>query len=374
MTRYRARCCDSWVVLPEARNFAETKEECWVMLQKQGGYSYPLPQFVLSDEEIPPYAKEKLMRSAVSYGPLYAVRLHDVLLLENNTFITRKGELLVDLQNMNRRRDPLPAADSPTEFYEYELPNDIPYFDGSAAALFFHTACGSHHSHWLVQGLPRLELFEQAQATFESLLVYDTIKAYQFEMLETLGYPREKVFVRQQLEPIRFRELFVLYTWNDFLPAFQSIDRLISAHSPGTSGPERVYISRKDAATVRKFLNEDDVIELVKKYDFEIVNPSALSAAEEVALFRNARLLCGPLGAGLYNSIFTAPGALLWILGDPNYVMDWAPELCGLRGHSHGYYFGNSFFSYEESHLGTHNNWIVNIETFEKQLRQLTGN
>jgi hypothetical protein len=372
MTIHQAVMSDSWTVLPEARNFSETKDECWVMLQNQGRYSYPGPQFVISDEEIPVYAQSKLTRTEVTYGPLYAVRLHDVLLLGNNTFISQRSELLVDLEGMNRRRAPMPSAQQSSGLYEYELPEDVPYFNGSAAALFFHTACGSHHSHWLVQGLPRLELFERSGASFESLLVFDTIKPYQFEMLETLGYSREKVLVRRGLEPMRFKELYVLYTWNDFLPAFQSIERLIDAYNPGAQGPERVYVSRKDAVTVRKFLNEDDLIALVQKYGFEIVHPSALTAAQEVALFRSARLVCGPLGAGLYNTIFTSPGAFLWILGDPSYVMDWAPELCGLRGHTHGYHFGNSFFSYEESHFGTHNNWILNLETFEKQLQILT--
>jgi capsular polysaccharide biosynthesis protein len=190
-------------------------------------------------------------------------------------------------------------------------------------------------------------------------------------MLATLGYQRNQVVVRPGVTPMRFKELYVLYTWNDFLPAFDSIEKLIDAYYTGTPGPERVYVSRKDAVTVRKFLNEDDLIELLKQYDFEIIHPSTLTAAQEVGLFRDARIICGPLGAGLYNSVFTKPGALMWIIGDPCYVMDWAPELCGLRRHSHGYYFGNSFYSYEENHVGTHNNWILNIDTFERQLQKV---
>ncbi len=339
------------------------------MIEPQGHYPYPAPEFIITDEEIPGYAREKLARTGVIYGPLYAVRLRNVLLLDNNFVITERGEFLVDLAGMNGRRVPLPTRESPPRYLEYDLPNDVPYYDGSAAALFFHTACGSHHSHWLVQGLPRLELFERTAAQYDSVLVYDTIKPYQYDMLSTLGIPRDKVLVRQGLGPMRFKELYVVYTWNDFLPAFQNIEKLIDAYyQPGAPGPAKVYVSRKDAVGVRKFLNEDDLISLLQKYDFEIVVPSTLTAAQEVALFRDARIICGPLGAGLYNSIFTKPGAFMWIIGDPCYVMDWAPELCGLRGHRHGYYFGNSLYSYEDSHMGTHNNWILNLETFERQL------
>jgi capsular polysaccharide biosynthesis protein len=79
-------------------------------------------------------------------------------------------------------------------------------------------------------------------------------------------------------------------------------------------------------------------------------------------LFRGARLIVGPLGAGLYNALFTRPGATIVALSDPAYVMEWLPQVAALRGHRHAWCFGLGMESHDEIHAGTHGNWIVDVE------------
>ena len=118
-------------------------------------------------------------------------------------------------------------------------------------------------------------------------------------------------------------------------------------------------------------MNEEKIIEIVEELGFKVIIPSSLTLADEVRLFQDARLIVGPLGAGLYNIFFTKPGSTMLVLGDPNYAMDWPAQACGLRGHSICYYFGSSFYSYETDHLGTHNNWILDPDRFRAAIEKI---
>lgn len=67
---------------------------------------------------------------------------------------------------------------------------------------------------------------------------------------------------------------------------------------------KNIYISRSDA-NQRKVLNEDELIENIKKLNFEIVNLSELSFFEQLSLFNSAKCILSLHGAGLTNLIFS---------------------------------------------------------------------
>ena len=50
-------------------------------------------------------------------------------------------------------------------------------------------------------------------------------------------------------------------------------------------------------------MNADEVRARAVKYGFEIVNPGVLSLAEQVRVISEARMICGPHGAGLANAV-----------------------------------------------------------------------
>ncbi|MBX7138073.1 MAG: glycosyltransferase family 61 protein [Oligoflexia bacterium] len=372
MSVMRLQGIDSFTWLPRAASFSELRsEECCVVIDADCSYGYPLPLFAYTDEELPSLTKDKILRTAVRNDPIYAIRLQEPILCGDSTIITARGEVLLDMMVMNGRRRAMPAARGRDAHFSMEI--EVPetrYLDCSAALLFFHSASGHHHSHWMIQTLPKLELFERAKADFEKLLVYDSIQPYQLETLDHLGYPQDRIVQRASTEALKIRELYVMYTWNDIMPHFGAIERLRSVARSQASSKERIYVSRRDARNVRRFLNEQECLPVFEEFGFQTVVPGQLGLMEEIGLFSSARLICGALGAGLCNSAYTAPGARLVVIGDPCYAMDWVPELCGLRGHSHCYYFGNSFYSYESQHLGTHNNWVLDPQKLRKVLKE----
>lgn len=68
-----------------------------------------------------------------------------------------------------------------------------------------------------------------------------------------------------------------------------------------------VYVSRSDA-TNRNVINEDEVIKLVKKYNFEIVILSQLSFQSQINIFNESSMIITMHGAGLTNLVFSQQG------------------------------------------------------------------
>ena len=66
---------------------------------------------------------------------------------------------------------------------------------------------------------------------------------------------------------------------------------------------KKIYVSRKKAS-VRKIENETEVINLLKKHGFEIVNAEELNFKQQVELFSQCKFLISIHGAALTNCLF----------------------------------------------------------------------
>jgi len=66
---------------------------------------------------------------------------------------------------------------------------------------------------------------------------------------------------------------------------------------------ERIYISRKKASR-KKVANEDDIIPILLKYDFVILNNEDFNFFEQISIYSNAKYLVSIHGSGLTNMLF----------------------------------------------------------------------
>ncbi len=74
---------------------------------------------------------------------------------------------------------------------------------------------------------------------------------------------------------------------------------------------KRVFVLRNRAST-RRLLNQDAVAAALQdRFSFEIIDPAALSLAQQALAFRDADIVVGPHGAGLANMVFAARPSLL---------------------------------------------------------------
>ncbi len=148
-------------------------------------------------------------------------------------------------------------------------------------------------------------------------------------------------------------------------------DKLVRKHflAPVFGVPARVqsplengliYVSRRNWKGIqpnsRALNNRDEIEEVFRRSGYAIILPERYSVAEQIAIFRQARVVSGESGSGLHNSIFMKPeGRVICIQsGRQNHLIQ--ASLCSLFGQSSAYVLGqqenedwNSNFSVRRS-------------------------
>ena len=82
---------------------------------------------------------------------------------------------------------------------------------------------------------------------------------------------------------------------------------LLTAYGSTSEAEERIYLSRKLAGK-RRIVNEDEAVQILSKYGFQVVHAEELSFERQVQLFSQTRYLVANHGAGLTNMLFMPEG------------------------------------------------------------------
>jgi hypothetical protein len=81
---------------------------------------------------------------------------------------------------------------------------------------------------------------------------------------------------------------------------------------------------------------------LKERFGFEEIRPESLSLDEEIRLYRDARIMIGAEGAGLYSACYGRPGSTFVSIGDEDYIMPVIGSAASVRGFDVAYIFGES--------------------------------
>jgi len=87
------------------------------------------------------------------------------------------------------------------------------------------------------------------------------------------------------------------------ISALKELRDYLLPYSSKNSFPKKVFISRKNASGLRNF-NEDEIIESLTEFGFEVVFPEKLSFRDQIALFNQAEIIIGGSGAAFTNILF----------------------------------------------------------------------
>ena len=82
----------------------------------------------------------------------------------------------------------------------------------------------------------------------------------------------------------------------------------------------RIYISRSKAKWAR-IVNENEIIPLLEKHDFQIIQFEDYSVAEQINLMQNADFIIGVQGSGLINIAYQKEGSKLIEICDKNNIV-----------------------------------------------------
>ncbi|MFT4095052.1 MAG: glycosyltransferase family 61 protein [Niabella sp.] len=147
---------------------------------------------------------------------------------------------------------------------------------------------------------------------------------YEKEYLELLGFNPDNYMDSRTYKLSAEKVVFGnCGTWkpniNEILSLKRNIENRLNISETTPSAGNRIYISRKGR---RKIENEAELIELLKKFDFIIIEDKARSVKEQIDIYRNASFIIGPHGASFANIIWCRPGTHLYEL----FSKSWAPD------------------------------------------------
>jgi hypothetical protein len=170
-------------------------------------------------------------------------------------------------------------------------------------------ASGNYH-HWLLDLVPRVLLLKHAAENFsnyDALLLNGSRANYEREILAALGVPPEKIRYVDSRE--RFQIASAVFPSMDInVIAPWKVHGLRGLPFSGKQNQHRrLYLSRARAAVLR-IANENEISEILRHRNFEIVEAENLSWREQANLFAGASVIVAPHGAALANIVFCKPG------------------------------------------------------------------
>ncbi|MHB8280859.1 MAG: glycosyltransferase family 61 protein [Candidatus Humimicrobiaceae bacterium] len=100
---------------------------------------------------------------------------------------------------------------------------------------------------------------------------------------------------------------------------YEKLLNLLNIPEPNLNANKRIFLTR-DPSKGRSLENIDEIIEIAKNFDFEIIDTENMSLDDQINLFSSCRSVIGLHGAGLTNVIFRrgAPLSLLEIFQPDN--------------------------------------------------------
>jgi capsular polysaccharide biosynthesis protein len=206
------------------------------------------------------------------------------------------------------------------------------------SAVLLSGRCTRNYFHWLIEYMPKmLNVIDSGIPVTGPLLIDSAMPAQHYDIARFVA--KKYGFSLLPIEPKTLCAVNKLYvpSPSTFHPDDQSFEywegggvsqkhlhfirkeayEYIASLPVKGETPRRVYLRRRSAA--RRITNEDEVEHLVEKLGFTIIEPAALSFAEQVQVFANADVIMSPAGAALSNVVFMREGATaISILADYN--------------------------------------------------------
>ena len=214
-------------------------------------------------------------------------------------------------------------------------PTHIPSCKGRVVSL-----SSLHHDnyfHWILEILGRYRLAEE---NFDKPAYFYTQhkRKFQRDSLQTLGVDPERIISTDD-HPIIEAENLIVPLYHQYPARHYDRDHLewLRTHfAPPAAAPEepplRIFVSRAHAPR-RKLRNEPELLGLLAKHGFTIVNLEDAGFAEQISMFARAEAVIAPHGAALANLAF-APAGCKVIELFPNVLNDSLHRLTGdIGGH-----------------------------------------
>lgn len=148
---------------------------------------------------------------------------------------------------------------------------------------------------------------------------------YEKEYMELLGFNPNNYIDSRTCKLSAEKIIFAnMGTWkpnvNEILSLKRNVEKSLNISADTPSAGNRIYISRNARRAV---VNEAEVIELLKKFGFIIIEDKSRTVREQIDIYRNASFIIGPHGASFANIMFCKPGTFLYELIPTSWTYDY---------------------------------------------------
>ena len=243
--------------------------------------------------------------------------LHDVFATENG-FIIRNYSLIKPLVKESIYRyfshyisfiiEGLSKYNKAKKNNLYRLEDDQNYFIIASPWSSFNHFIGYYH--WILDSIPRLiEVYNKISNP--TLIIWDFFLKFDFLKKSLLPFKDLKLKIIPNNSLVHTKKLFLpelkhyCYFYNR-----ENLDKIRNIYLNYFSGlssfNSRVYITRKNSNR-RKIINEVEVENIFKKYDFEILDCDIVPFEKQISIISHANTLASIHGGALTNILFLPP-------------------------------------------------------------------
>ena len=274
-----------------------------VLLEPQWGYLLARPYTVI-DESLP---YSEFTRSQKTMGVFYGLpTLRDFQPSRHSATPIRKEEIIISMR--------------------YPWPAEVNYY------------------HTYMDILSRLAMLEQHGIDRSIPIVVGANLAKQrfFQEIISRGGLAERRWIVQDGFYVEAQEAIFARTNEGHRDRLDFLLDLIDAPCGDRSSHRRIFLVR-NAAKSRCILNMEQLTPILKAFEFEIIDPEAMSLEQQMALFSSAAVVAGVHGAGLINMMFrrNAPMKVLEIFSPTETPLHFY-ALANQYGFQHHYIQGHS--------------------------------
>lgn len=229
----------------------------------------------------------------------------------------------------------------------------------------------TNYNHFLLDSLGRLALIFRAGIKFDTFdhIFCNIPSDYARELMIILGIPIEKCITPSQKGIYLCEELFVAsYPGvNRFYPRWLVSYLRESIVKTSTHSYRRLYIPRKNN---RKILNENELSEILRKYEFETFEPTGNLLTHKI--FSEASVVVSAHGAALANLVFCKPGTKVLELIPSDHIYPHYFSLSVAANLDYSYIVGKSINERLMPKFGpSPYDFFVDAHEFERKLKRI---
>ncbi len=188
-----------------------------------------------------------------------------------------------------------------------EHPDELPRLRGTY--YYLDLEFNRHFGHFMTEALGRLYAWHDlVREEPRSKILVSHLRPYQEELLRAFGVPRERIRVMRRPQYVE-RVVAADPQFHNLAYVAPEIDDTYLRLAAGfprdvvPAGPSRVFVAREPGLW-RECVNANEVEALFASLGFVVVRPELLDLEGQVALFRDARVVAGYNGSGMYGTVF----------------------------------------------------------------------